>query len=76
MPNNRKARSRVKNRKKKATVDLSVQSRRRNVKMNQPIRKKPNELRNMLDEPSASNELTISKPPGVKMMAKEIQKPP
>lgn len=32
----RKARSRVKNKKKKATVDLSVQIRRTVVKMNQP----------------------------------------
>jgi hypothetical protein len=31
----------VKNREKKATVDLSVHSSRMVVKMNQPVRKKP-----------------------------------
>jgi len=36
MPRKRKARSSVKNKVKKATVDFSVQSRRRKVKMNQP----------------------------------------
>ena len=35
MPRHRKAKSRVKKRRKKATVDLSVQRRRMNVKMNQ-----------------------------------------
>jgi hypothetical protein len=36
IPSSKKARSRVKKSKKKATVDLSVQRRRRKVKMNQP----------------------------------------
>lgn len=36
MPRRRKARSRVKNRKKNATVERRVTSRRTNVKMNQP----------------------------------------
>lgn len=36
MPSMRNARSKVKKRKKKATVDLNVQMSNRNVKMNQP----------------------------------------
>jgi hypothetical protein len=75
MPRSKKAMSSVKNRKKKATVERSVQIRRIVVKMNHPIRYRPNELRNV-----ASLTLTrldsISKPPGVRMMAKESQKPP
>lgn len=41
---NKNARSSVKNRRKNATVDLSVQIKRINVKMNQPMRKNPRAL--------------------------------
>lgn len=44
IPSKRKAMSRVKKRKQKATVDRRVQSKRRKVKMNHPIKKRPNEL--------------------------------
>lgn len=42
--NSKKARSRKKNSRKKATVDLSVQITRIVVKMNQPAKKYPNAL--------------------------------
>lgn len=75
MPRSRKARSSVKNSEKKATVDRRVQTSSRVVKTNQPIRYKPNELRNGAGL-SASSVSTMLKPPGVRMIAKEIQKPP
>lgn len=88
--------SRVKNKKKKATVDLTVQISNRKVKMNQPcsplakhdlldsrhsrdvtIRKRPNESRNADSSPLAVvRSATMSKPPGVRMMATAIQNPP
>lgn len=75
MPSSRKAKSRVKKSKKKATVERSVQMSNRKVKMNHPIRYRPNELRKGAGEFSSSVD-AISNPPGVRMMAKEIQKPP
>jgi hypothetical protein len=70
----RKARSSVKKRKKKATVDRRVHISRRKVKMNQPIRKRPKESRKVLSLISW-RALSIAKP-GVRIIAKEIQKPP
>jgi hypothetical protein len=67
--------SSVKKRKKKATVERKVQRRRMVVKMNQPIRKRPKELRKLASLVSARAP-SMLKPPGVRTMAKEIQKPP
>jgi len=75
MPSIRKARSRKKKSEKNATVDRSVQTSNRVVKMNQPIRYNPNELWNGAVL-SASRVETMLKPPGVRMMAKESQNPP
>lgn len=92
MPKQRNARSRVKKSMKNATVDLSVQSRSRKVKMNHPYqslaigvkenqmrrltnKKNPKEFKNaaLLPPPRA---VTIPKPPGVRVIPTEIQKPP
>jgi hypothetical protein len=43
--------------------------------MNQPIRYRPKELRKVASLISA-RPLSIAKPPGVRMMAKDSQKPP
>ena len=80
----RKAMSRKKNRRKNATVDLSVQRTRIVVKMNHPTRKNPNALVKSLGSapvgvPSAAftaYAAWIPKPPGVRTIAKEIQNPP
>jgi hypothetical protein len=72
---NRKAMSSVKKSVKKATVERSVQISSRKVKMNQPMRYSPKESRKGVGD-SASNVEAISKPPGVRMMAVPIQKPP
>ena len=74
-PRNRKARSRVKKSVKKATVERRVQISSRKVKMNQPMRYSPKESRKGVGD-SASSVEAISKPPGVRMMAVPIQKPP
>lgn len=78
MPRSRKARSSVKKSKKKATVDRRVQRSSRVVKIHQPMRYSPKELRKTATflPPEPSSEVTISKPPGVRMIAKESQKPP
>lgn len=75
IPRQRNARSRVKKREKKATVDLTVQMSNKKVKMNQPNIKNPKESRNrgLVGPP---RDETILKPPGVRTIAKEIQKPP
>lgn len=75
MPKRRKAMSRVKKSEKKATVDFRVQMRRRKVKMNQPNKKRPKEFSHVAFEKD-SRSSTMAKPPGVRMMAKESQKPP
>jgi hypothetical protein len=76
IPSRRNAMSSVKKRKKNATVDRSVHKRRMVVKINQPIKKSPKELRKADSPPSFWRVLAISNPPGVRMMAKESQKPP
>jgi len=75
IPRQRKARSRVKKSEKNATVDLRVHKRSRKVNINQPNKKNPKEFKKtaLVPPPSA---VTIPKPPGVRVMAKEIQKPP
>lgn len=57
------------------SVERSVQNNKMVVKMNQPIKKRPNEFRKSLEVPPP-RPVTMLKPPGVRMMAKEIQKPP
>jgi len=75
MPSIRNAMSSVKNRKKKATVERRVQMTKIVVKMNQPIRYRPNEFRKF-DSLTSASVLSIAKPPGVRMMANDSQKPP
>jgi hypothetical protein len=75
IPRRRKAMSRVKKRKKKATVERRVQMTRMVVKMNQPMRKNPKALVKSFLPPEAYA-ASMSKPPGVRMIAKESQKPP
>lgn len=53
---------------------LTIRSKK--VKMNHPIKKRPKEFRKGAALPSPSSVETIWKPPGVRMMAKEIQNPP
>jgi hypothetical protein len=65
--------SRKKNRQKKATVDRSVQITRMVVNMNQPARKKPMAW---LRSSGVEYADTISKPPGVRIIAYEIQNAP
>lgn len=80
----KKARSRKKKSRKKATVDRNVHISSMVVKMNQPMRKKPKALLKSLGPlpvgaPEASvvaYSATISNPPGVSTIAREIQKPP
>lgn len=67
--------SRVKNRKKNATVDLSVRRTKIVVKMNHPNKYRLKEFKNGAGE-SASRVEMISNPPGVRTMAVPIQKPP
>jgi hypothetical protein len=77
IPKRRKARSKKKKSRKKATVDRSVQINRIVVKMNHPIRKKPKALlKSLTPAPVASYDDTISNPPGVRTTANESQKPP
>ena len=77
--------SKKKNNKKKATVERSVQSSSTNVKMNQPSRKNPKAFAKSLTPAPVGFPVvlsvvayaaTISKPPGVRTIAKESQKPP
>lgn len=76
MAKSKKARSRKKKSRKKATVERSVQMTRMVVKMNQPDRKYPNALlKSFVPDVEVAYAAGISKPPGVKTMAKEIQKP-
>jgi len=75
MPSSKNAISSQKNSRKNMTVERSVQSNNIVVKMNQPIKNNPNESRNVDDVPPP-RAVTISKPPGVRMIANEIQKPP
>jgi len=74
-PSIKNAMSSVKKSVKKATVERRVQINRRKVKMNQPMRYSPKESRKGTGD-SASSVDAIWKPPGVKMMAVPIQKPP
>lgn len=75
MPRSIKAMSRVKKRKKKATVERSVQSSKMKVKINQPMRKRPKELRKAASDLEASC-VSMLTGAGIRTMAKEIQKPP
>jgi hypothetical protein len=65
----------VKKREQNATVERSVQMSRRKVKMNQPIKYRPKELRKVASLILA-RPVSMAKPPGVRMMAKDNQKPP
>lgn len=76
MASRSKVKSTVKNRKKNAKVDRRVSRRRSVVNMNQPIKKKPNESKNIPGPPAASMVSGIANPPGVRVIAKAIQKPP
>lgn len=75
MPRSRKAISRVKKSEKNATVERRVHRSKMKVNMNHPIRYKPKELRKVSSLIFA-RPVSISKPPGVKMMAKDNQNPP
>lgn len=57
-----------------ATVDFSVQVHKMKVNMNQPNMYSPNALANSAVMPPYAS--AIAKPPGVKTMPKDIQKPP
>jgi len=61
--------------KKNMTVERRVQKRRIVVNIHQPMRKNPMLSRNIPLVPPPRAE-TMLKPPGVRIMAKEIQKPP
>jgi hypothetical protein len=75
MPRSRKAMSSVKKRKKNATVERRVHSSKMKVKMNQPMRKRPKELRNAASD-LATSCVSMLTGAGMSTMAKEIQKPP
>ena len=75
MPSMRKARSRVKKREKNATVERSVQISRRKVKINHPIRYRPKEFKKVASLILA-RPVSMAKPPGVRIMANDNQKPP
>ena len=85
MPRSRNAMSRKKKSRKNATVERSVQRTRIEVKMNQPIRNRPNALvKSSGPAPVAFPVVAsvvayaawMSNPPGVRTIAKEIQNPP
>lgn len=73
MARNKKHRSRVKKRRKKATVDRRVQRRMMVVKMNQPVKKKPSTLATL---PAYGPSGAVMPHSGVKRMPYESQKPP
>lgn len=75
IPKSMKAMSRVKKREKNATVDRSVQMSRMKVKMNHPMRKRPNEFKNAASD-FATSWVSMLTGAGMRTIAKEIQKPP
>jgi hypothetical protein len=75
MPSIRKAKSSQKKSRKNMRVERRVQNRRMVVNMNQPIKKNPKESLKVV-EVGPPRAVMIPNPPGVRVIATDIQKPP